>query len=278
MLNDRRFPWGWLTPKRGGAKEFFIPVSRTGPGCRRDRDNLKGALTCELESLRLILEKIGNTPVLFTAFSPMTIASKLTRGGVYRQVKDRENVQYLHAALEMIAADVRHLSEEAIALGAKGVFFAHQDTGRIHFNYDDFSEFVRPYDLEALIGAQAGAFNVLHLHGDEVRFHEVKDYPVDALNWHVGEARPSLAAMRLITDKTLVGGLNRWSIIQNDMAALKTQVDQVRPGCKFADIILTPGCTIRCPVNVEALTYIRDRIHGWRELNTPSGPLRQMID
>ena len=106
----------------------------------------QGALKRELDSLSHILSKIERTPVIFTVFSPMTIASKLSKGRIYDHIKAGRKPELIHAALTSIAGDVSKLCEAAIRAGATGVFYAHQDTDRTLINADNFADCVVPYD------------------------------------------------------------------------------------------------------------------------------------
>ncbi len=221
----------------------------------------QGALKRELESLSLILNKIGKTPVIFTVFSPMTILNKLSQGRIYEQIKKREKLDLIHSALALIAHDVRQLCDAAIESGATGVFFAHQDTDRQILDLDTFNDFAVQYDYEAICGARKGQFNILHLHGDSVRFLEVSGYPVNAINWHAWESMPSVSAACLMTNKCLVGGLNRKSITHGDRYALQNQIDRTLKDSAGNNVILSPGCTIRHPFNQETLQFVREYIN-----------------
>lgn len=221
----------------------------------------RGALARELRSFEIARDMMPDIPVFFTVFSPMTIAGKLSRGRIHGQITDGADRALIHRALSQIADDVAALSRAAIAAGADGVFFAHQDAGRGLMSADDFGEFVVTYDVEALAGARDGRFNILHLHGDLVRFHEMLAYPVDGFNWHIWETKPSANAALCMTSKTVVGGINRWSITRNDTVAIGRQIDSLLGETgDTADIIITPGCTIRKGFDPRTLHFIRKRI------------------
>lgn len=220
----------------------------------------QGALKRELDSLSQILKKIGNTPVIFTVFSPMTIASKLSKGRIYDQIKSGHKLELIHSALALIAKDVAKLCKAAIRSGATGVFYAHQDTDRTLVNSDTFADFIVPYDYEALCGAQQGQFNILHLHGNSTRFLEMSNYPVEGINWHAWESLPSVTAASIMTNKCLVGGINRWTITDDDRNEIKKQIDQTLQYTGGKNVILTPGCTIRHPFKKDTLEFIRDYV------------------
>jgi uroporphyrinogen decarboxylase len=54
---------------------------------------------------------------------------------------------------------------------------------------------------------------MLHIHGQDVMFDLLADYPVQAINWHDRETPPSLAEAMERTDKLLVGGLDQETVM-----------------------------------------------------------------
>jgi uroporphyrinogen decarboxylase len=79
----------------------------------------------------------------------------------------------------------------------------------------EYETFGRPYDLRLLqVANQAPAwFNLLHVHGDEVMFDLLADYPMQAWNWHDQETPPSLAEGREQVSGAVVGGLRQWDTL-----------------------------------------------------------------
>lgn len=229
----------------------------------QEADPTKGALGREIASMRMIREALPDIPLFFTLFSPMTIASKLSQGKIHGQIAERTEVDAIHSALQRIAHTTSALAQEAISAGASGVFFAHQDTSRSIYSYDDFSEFVVPYDIEVLTGAARGQFNILHIHGESIRFQELVGYPVQAMNWHDWETVPTAAAGLLSSGKCVIGGIDRWSITNNDLSALKQQVTTtLRTSAGLGDVILAPSCTLRAGFNKQTLRELRDFVSG----------------
>jgi uroporphyrinogen decarboxylase len=222
-------------------------------------DIFSGALGRELRSLRHIRAALPQVPVVFTIFSPMTIAAKLSRGRIHQQIADGRESKLIHEALATIACTVSDYAAAAIEAGADGVFFAHQDAGRHLLSDNDFRTYVAPYDHKALGGARRGRFNILHLHGENIRFKDVLDYPVHALNWHSWETSPSIAAgMLAARGKYIVGGIDRRSITVNDISAIAQQIFAVfDETCGSDRMIFAPSCTIRAGFRPETLHAIR---------------------
>ncbi len=226
-------------------------------------DIFGGALGRELSSLRQLREALPDIPIVFTVFSPMTIAAKLSQGRIHSQIREKAGLGAVHAGLFRLAQTTAAYSRAALDAGADGVFFAHQDTGRNVLGYDDFAEFVQPYDLEALLGAQQGRFNVLHIHGDQIRFRDVQEYPVHALNWHNWETRPSIAAGLASSGKCVVGGIDRWAISRNDVAEVTRQITATLESVLDAkDLIIAPSCAIRAGFSTDTMHAVRDFVRS----------------
>lgn len=231
----------------GGAAKVVRPAVSAPGDWRNIRrcDPTTGALARELDHLRRLTAALGpGTPVIATTFSPLTIAKKLGEQAFREHVATHPEL--VLDALSEIAATVAAFSRAAIGLGCAGVFFAVQDATSA-LGEAGYRRFGKPFDDVALAGASAGWFNVLHMHGDDVLFDLLAAYPVAALNWHVGEIRPSIAEYHASGGgKAVVGGLQRMAITRGDRAAIASDLSAAlaAPG-----VIVTPGCVIRHPVD-----------------------------
>nr|WP_321445533.1 uroporphyrinogen decarboxylase family protein [uncultured Cohaesibacter sp.] len=224
----------------------------------------QGALAREIHSIKVMRQAMPDVPIFFSTFSPMTTAAKLSGGRIREQLKDRENAPLIHKALGRLAATTRKTIAAAIECGATGAFFAHQDTSRDLFTYDDFSEFVAPYDYEALLGAARAPFNILHIHGSSIRFNELLDYPVQGFNWHAWETLPSTSAGLMTSGRCVLSGIDRRSITDNDLDALKRQVKaSIESAEGLGDLILTPSCIVRAGFNEETVRQLSDYVHSF---------------
>ncbi|MBL8838663.1 MAG: uroporphyrinogen decarboxylase [Alphaproteobacteria bacterium] len=217
----------------------------------RRLDPTRGAFGRELDHLRRLVRALGpDVPVLATTFSPLTVAKKLGEAAFSAHVWTHP--EPVLDALGEIAATIAAFSREAIALGCAGVFFAVQEATPA-IGEDIYRRFGQPYDIAALAGAKAGWCNTIHMHGDKVLFDMLKAYPVAMLNWHVGEAPPSIAAYRAAGgDRPILGGLRRTPITQGDRTAIAADIDAAFAVEGGRGIVLAPGCVIRHPVD-EAL-------------------------
>lgn len=169
------------------------------------RGSLGGMLRC-LTLLRAELDP--DTPILQTIFSPMAQAKNLA-GVDQLLVHLRRDPDALHEGLKTIAETTQRFVEAALETGIAGVFYAVQHAQYGLLSEAEFGEFCKPYDLEALAPVGAAWLNLLHLHGRDVMFDQVADYPVQAINWHDRETTPSLREALARYPGVVCGGLRR---------------------------------------------------------------------
>ena len=214
------------------------------------------ALGRELRHLAGLASALGpSTPILATVFSPLTIAHKMAGDALERDV--RQASELVLDALEKIALTTADFTRHALAAGCAGVFFAVQDADPDQFDDAAYARFGEPFDRMVMDAAAAGWFNVIHMHGGRILFDRLKDYPVSALNWHIGEAPPSVAEYRQAGGRQpIVGGLRRDSLTRRDIAAVKADLGRLFADTAGRGILLSPECVIRHPVDVEFLKTV----------------------
>jgi len=160
-------------------------------------------------ALTIIGDEVGEeVPFIQTIFNPLAQAKNLAGKRLLSDL--RQHPEAVKAGLETITQTTLRFIEAVRPTGIAGIFLALQ-----HATYDllteaEYREFGRPYDLRILEAADGLWFNVLHLHGTNVMFDLVTDYPVQAINWHDQETPPSLAEAKERFPGALVGGLRQW--------------------------------------------------------------------
>jgi len=175
-----------------------------------------GSLGRQLACLRLMKEALGDeTPFVQTIFNPLAQARYLA--GDERVLSDmRRRPDALLVGLRVIAETTARFVAEAIKAGAAGIFLAVQHASYRLLSEDEYRRFGIPFDRQALDALPASAWlNILHLHGDDVMFDLLSDYPVGAINWHDRETGPSLAEALSRTPAALIGGLRQWKTMVN---------------------------------------------------------------
>jgi uroporphyrinogen decarboxylase len=228
-------------------------------------DISRGAYGRELAHLTRLLASVGpDVPVLATAFSPLTIASKLSNGLSREHLqRDPQAVQHgLEVITEVTSAFVR----AAVERGCAGVFFALQDATRSAFGDAEYRLFGEPYDRRVLQAAAnaGGWFTTVHMHGEDVLFDVLKDYEVSALNWHIGETPPSIAEYRRAGGrKPVLGGLQRGHITRRDPQAIEIDIHSALSQTGGRGLLIAPACVIRHPVDDATLLWTAERIKAF---------------
>ncbi len=253
--------------KSGGATVLTSsPIQTAEDWTRLEAPDIhKGAYGRELKHLQLLLEKTkGEVPVVLTVYTPLATANKIA-DSMLKYGKDNKplchiregNGDKLKAALEVITETTCQFIREVISTGADGVFIASQTSSYDYFTDEIYQEYGVPYDMRILDAAKGGWFNILHAHGDKLMFDTIKDYPVDAFNWHAFETLPTLKEARDLTGKCLIGGIQRYHITNRNKNAIIDEIYQCLAELKGRGHILTPGCVVRYPLDPEILSFVR---------------------
>jgi len=265
--------WGVTLDVRGGQEtpiQASYPIQEPADWgkLRRFRGD-EGEYLVVLEAQRIALAE-GDTdvPLVQTVFSPLTSCLKMAgRETLLRHL--REAPRDLHAGLEIVAETTRGFAVEVVRRGADGLFFASQMSNAGGLSPAEHAEFAKRYDLAVLDALGAGAwFNILHLHGPDVMFEQVRDYPVQALSYHARETGPLLAEARRRTDKCLVGGLDRnHLLVDGTPEEIETQVEDAWAEVGRRGLILGPGCVANVASTERNLTLLRGSVERTRGLD-----------
>jgi uroporphyrinogen decarboxylase len=226
-------------------------------------DPTAGCLGQVLQALNLIIAELGSsTPVIQTVFSPLAQAKNLV-GGDQLLVHMRKYPQELHAGLSILAENTLRFIKAAGSTGISGVFYAVQHAQYGLLSEGEFSEFGRAYDLPVL--GLAGGFwlNMLHLHGTQVMFEAVCDYPVQIINWHDRDTFPSITQARQLTDKILCGGLQRErTMVLGNPDQIRAEARQAIEASGGKRFILGTGCVTPITAPYGNLLAARGAVEG----------------
>jgi len=241
----------------GVARVVSTPIATAADWRRIGRLELTApALGRELRHLAGLTAALGRErPVLATVFSPLTIAHKLAGAALERDL--RQAPELVLAALENIALTMADFTRAALAAGCAGVFFAVQDADPARFDDATYAAYGEKFDRVVLAAAAGGWFNVVHMHGERILFDRLQHYPVTALNWHIGEAAPTVAAYRQAGGRMpIVGGLRRDGLTRCDLASVQADLAGLFASTAGRGLLLAPGCVIRHPVDMDFLKAV----------------------
>jgi uroporphyrinogen decarboxylase len=202
-------------------------------------------LAAQLKCLSLIREGLPNdTPLVQTIFSPLAQAKNLA-GGETLLIHLREQPEAVKKGLEVIAETTRRFIAAAInKTGIDGIFYAVQHAQAGLLTEAEFSDFGRSFDVSVLAAAQPLWLNLLHLHGENVYFDAVADYPVQVINWHDRDTAPSLSQALKRFPGLLCGGISRETMVYGNAATVKLEARDAIEQTNGRRLLLGTGCVV----------------------------------
>jgi uroporphyrinogen decarboxylase len=208
-------------------------------------DAAQGALGRQLRCLDLIGEELREQadppPFIQTVFSPLAQAKKLAGLEAMLSMM-RRKPRAFRAGLETIAQSTIGFVEGVTRTPAAGIFYAAQLATYTTLSEAEYREFGEPFDRRILEHLEGTWFNMLHIHGQEVMFDLLADYPVQAINWHDRETAPSLQEAMQRTDKVLVGGLDQQTLMCGTPEAVRAKAADALAQTGGRRFILGVGC------------------------------------
>jgi len=218
-----------------------------------------GALGEQLQALRRIRAAVGDTPIIWTVFSPMMVMPYLLAGGVEQAVAiARDDPGSLEHALAVVADTLARYAREAVRAGADGLFYATNVARQGLLTPAECRRFQRPWDLRVLDAVAAAPFNLLHVCGARAHLEELLDYPVHALSWAASESNPSLRDVRRRTGRAVVGGLPAKPLIATlTPGAIAERARAAIHETDGRGLLLGPECSINPDTREELLRAAR---------------------
>ncbi|MCS6881020.1 MAG: uroporphyrinogen decarboxylase family protein [Oscillochloridaceae bacterium] len=171
----------------------------------------QGALGRQLRCLELIAAGAGDTPFIQTIFNPLTVARCLA--GARAVIWRRRHPDVFRRGFEAIIETWSAFVAAVMRTGAAGIFLSTTDASYSAMSEEEYRRWGRPGDLEVAAPSRDGWLNVLHLHGEELMFDLVADYPFQVVNWHDRKAGPSLREGAARFSGAVAGGLAQWDTL-----------------------------------------------------------------
>jgi uroporphyrinogen decarboxylase len=240
--------WGAKTAFEGAENGARVV---TEPGVRRAEewprlarlDPARGVLGAQNAALAQAAKALkGSVPILQTVFSPLTTARKLRGEGLLEDLRSRPDA--VEAGLRVITDVTIAFSEAALKAGAHGLFFATQLATTDVLGAEEYQRFGCRFDLEVFAGvAGKTRMNMLHLHGVNLMFDLLADYPVDLVNWHDRLTPPDLRNGMKKIRGAVIGG------VEESRFLVSASADEVRAQVRDAiaqtggrRLVVGPGC------------------------------------
>ncbi len=211
----------------------------------RQLDPQKGYLGKQISCLKTLRKFFQDgTPLIQTIFNPLSQVKNLV-GPDRLPVFIREYPEALLEGLNTITETTINFLKLAKKTGIDGIFFAVQHATAQILTKKEYLKFGKTFDLPILAEAKDLWINMAHLHGNDLYFQMMADYPIDVLNWHDRETPPNLKEAQKKFKGTVCGGLSRIKsmLLGNPDVIFKEALDAYAQtnGKKF---ILGTGCVL----------------------------------
>lgn len=245
--------WGAVDEWRGnveGTRDYLSPVITQPDDWAKLKtlDPHEGYLGAQLYALKLIKKEIPNhTPIIQTIFNPLSQAKNLVgKNNLFLHL--RKYPEELHAGLRTITKTTTQFIEECQKIGIDGLFYAVQHASHDLLTEKEFISFVIGYD-RGLFGVMKEFWlNLLHIHGSNIMYEYVTDYPMQVFNWHDRETSPNLKLGKEIFMKTVCGGLDRnETMVLGDKENIRSEINDALEQTDGKNHILGTGCVL--PLN-----------------------------
>jgi uroporphyrinogen decarboxylase len=206
-------------------------------------DPKKGALADQLVCLQEVVRRAGGkVPVIQTIFNPLAQAKHIC--GTYL-LKDHmaRYPDALRAGLEIITKSTVSFVEACMEKGADGIFLAVQHANPEFAGEEAYRQWAERDDKAILNAAKGSWLNLLHLHGANIHFPLAADYPVQVVNWHDREAKPSLEEGCRLSGKTVCGGWRQWDTMAlGDAKKVEAEARDAIRRMQGKNLLLGTGC------------------------------------
>jgi uroporphyrinogen decarboxylase len=262
--------WGsrdrWIGSLEGTREYTLYPVQSADDWYGIHLLEQGSALDAQLRCLGFIADAlvVDEVPFIQTIFSPLAQAKNLA-GRETLLVHLRRYPDAVHAALENITETTLHFIARARETGIAGVFYAVQHAQYGLLSEEEYTIFGRPYDLQILEAVQEMWLNVLHLHGTDVMFDLLADYPVQVVNWHDRETWPSLAEAQSRFSGAVCGGLQRWDVVvRGTPDQVLEQANDAIAQTRGRRFILGTGCVTPIVAPVSNIQAVRGVVESRR--------------
>lgn len=200
-------------------------------------------LMAQVQCLKEIKGALGSeVPLLQTVFSPLSQAKHLAGEGTLL-LHLRQFPEAVERGLQVIAETTGRFIEEAGGY-VDGVFYAVQHAQAEVLSREEFVRFGRPWDLQVLGSAKGFWCNILHLHGENLYFDAILDYPASIINWHDRDTKPTLSEAKGMWKGVVCGGLSRETLIYRSRAEILREARDAIAATSGRRFILSTGCVV----------------------------------
>lgn len=263
MVDDYGVETVWRGHEEGTRDYVSFPLAQAQDlAALAPRNVMTGSYATAHQALRQICATLDpDVTVLQTIFSPLSQLKKLVGPRFFPLL--RLSPQAVQAALETLTINSIHHIQSLVEIGVNGIFYAIQHASAHQMSRQEYATLGRPFDLRILRAVPAGWFNVLHLHGSDVYFDDVADYPVQAINWHDRETWPDLTAALTRFPGALIGGVRQWeTLARGTPAQIEAEAGDAYTQTGGQRFILGTGCVTPITTPLANLRALRGAVES----------------
>jgi uroporphyrinogen decarboxylase len=190
----------------------------------------------------LISQEVGSSvPTLQTIMSPGYCLMNLA-GRERFLAEARAGSAGLRLALEAVTETTIDLCLAFLDAGVTGLFYSTFLAARFFLTPEEYRELCMPSDLQVLEAVRSRTrLLVHHIHGSDIYFDLLTEYPVDAVNWEDRTTPPSLAEGKAMCDACVIGGIAE-SALLGSPDDVRSEVQSAVVATDGLRLILGTGC------------------------------------
>lgn len=220
----------------------------------------------QLKCLRIMRSALGpEVPLIDTLFEPffsLLFAVGFSKAAMIRS-HPAEAAAMLGALTDTFVdyiAEIRKIGVDGVLYATNACILAPSSRG---ISEAEFHAFHEPYDLR-LLGAMEGLVRIVHAHGNPIDVGRILHYPCEVFSWSDRLAgNPSIASVRKLTGKCLMGGVDESRLHERTLPELRTEVaDAYTQAGGRRNFILSPGCNVAPGTALRILDCLRDTAHA----------------
>lgn len=219
----------------------------------------------QLECLRTLRTELGpDVPLVETLFSPVQTVVRAAGSRVWQTILAYPQAarQMLDAVTQTLVAYVNALAEIGVTALFYSVNGANRPPAAGGVTDEQFTNFIAPYDRRVLEAAgSAGLVRIGHIHGIDLAFDRVADYPVEAFNWSHLRTAPSLTEVRQRTKAAIIGGIDEVKVFDQTPAEVAADIERTWQEAGPRQFLVGPGCTVPPDTSRRLLHAIADAAH-----------------
>jgi uroporphyrinogen decarboxylase len=216
----------------------------------------------QLKCLRIMRAHVGpDVPLIDTLFEPffsVLFAVGFAKAPLIRS-HPREAAAMLTALTDTFVdyiAEIRKIPVDGVLYATNACILPPSTRG---ISDEEFRVFHEPYDRRLLHEMQ-GLTRIVHAHGNPLDLQRILDYPCEVLSWSDRLAgNPSIAAVRKLTGKCLMGGLDESRLHERALPEIRAEVaDALMQAGGARNFIVSPGCNVAAGITLRTLHCFRD--------------------